>query len=87
MRRPCPATTRSLTWALWVRTWSATLAGDGRKAIELGERAVEVGGEDDPISAMAGCYLAEARLETRGARRPRPAARACSAPSAAPGCR
>ena len=55
---------QALSWALWVRSWSATLAGDVRKAIQLGERAIEVsGGTADPISAIAGCNLAEAQLE------------------------
>ncbi len=55
---------QALSWALWVRCWGATLAGDGPRAIDLGERAVAAGGAVvDPISAIAGGYLAEARLE------------------------
>jgi DNA-binding NarL/FixJ family response regulator len=54
--------TQTLGWALWVRCWCATLAGDLSEAIRLGEQAVEIAG-DDPVSAMAGCFLAEARLE------------------------
>jgi ATP/maltotriose-dependent transcriptional regulator MalT len=54
-----------LTWALWGRCWAATLSGDLDHAIRFGERAVAAAGEiADPVSAMAGGYLAEARLET-----------------------
>ena len=53
-----------LTWALWARCWAATLAGDVDPAIRFGERAVAAAGEIvDPVSALAGGYLAEARLE------------------------
>jgi DNA-binding CsgD family transcriptional regulator len=53
-----------LTWALWARCWAATLAGDVGAAIRFGERAVAAAGEVvDPVSALAGCYLAEAMLE------------------------
>ena len=53
-----------LSWALWARCWGATLAGELGEAVRIGERAVEAGrGLGDPVSAIAGCYLAEARLE------------------------
>jgi ATP/maltotriose-dependent transcriptional regulator MalT len=53
-----------LTWALWARCWAATLAGDTAKAVRFGERAVASASDVlDPVSAMAGCHLAEARLE------------------------
>ena len=53
-----------LSWSLWGRCWAATLAGDVAEAVRLGERATEAArGLGDPISAIAGCYLGEARLE------------------------
>jgi len=53
-----------LTWALWGRCWAAILTGDIIGATRFGERAIAAAGEVvDPVSAMAGCYLAEARLE------------------------
>jgi DNA-binding NarL/FixJ family response regulator len=53
-----------LTWSLWVRCWAATLAGDTSGAVRHGELAVKTAGDErNPISAMAGCYLAEARLD------------------------
>ena len=53
-----------LCWALWARCWVATLSGELIEAVRLGEQALErVGPEPDPVSAMAGCRLAEARLE------------------------
>src|SRR5262249_8387013 len=57
-----------LTWALWARCWGATLAGDNAKAQRFGERAMDAAGDVlDPVSALAGCHLAEARLEAREA--------------------
>jgi DNA-binding CsgD family transcriptional regulator len=54
-----------LTWSLWVRCWAATLAGDTAGAVRYGELAVDYAGDArNPISAMAGCYLAEARLDS-----------------------
>jgi DNA-binding NarL/FixJ family response regulator len=54
-----------LTWSLWVRCWAATLAGDTPGAVRYGELAVDTAGDArNPISAMAGCYLAEARLDS-----------------------
>jgi DNA-binding NarL/FixJ family response regulator len=54
-----------LTWSLWVRCWAATLAGDTRGAVRYGQLAVDTAGDArNPISAMAGCYLAEARLDS-----------------------
>jgi DNA-binding NarL/FixJ family response regulator len=53
-----------LTWALWARCWGATLAGDIPAALRFGHESVKAaGGARDPISAMAACHLAEARLE------------------------
>jgi DNA-binding CsgD family transcriptional regulator len=53
-----------LTWALWARCWGATLAGDLPAALSFGRQSLKAaGGANDPISAMAACYLAEARLE------------------------
>jgi DNA-binding NarL/FixJ family response regulator len=54
-----------LTWSLWVRCWAATLAGDTPGAVHYGQLAVDTAGDErNPISAMAGCYLAEARLDS-----------------------
>src|SRR5262249_38835093 len=54
-----------LTWALWVRCWGATLAGEGPEAVRLGEEAARTAGSDpDPVSALAGCHLAEALLDS-----------------------
>ncbi len=56
-----------LTWALWARCWVAIIAGEIKEAMRLGERAVEAAGDTiDPVSALAGCFLAEARLEAGG---------------------
>lgn len=53
-----------LSWALWGGCRAAILSGDVPEAVRLGERSVDAGGEEpDPVSALAGCYLAEARLE------------------------
>ena len=53
-----------LIWALWARCWAATLSGDLPGAIRFGEQAVAAAGEAvDPVSAIAGGYLAEAMLE------------------------
>ncbi len=53
-----------LAWALWARCRAAILAGDIPEAVRLGERSVaSAGPTPDPVSAIAGCYLAEARLE------------------------
>src|SRR5829696_8157438 len=53
-----------LTWALWGRCWGATLAGDIPAAVSFGRQSVKAaGGSRDPISAIASCYLAEARLD------------------------
>ena len=53
-----------LVWALWARCRSAPLSGDVAGAIRFGERAVATAGDaHDPVSAMAGHYLAEARFE------------------------
>ena len=53
-----------LCWALWASCWRATLRGDLADAIRIGESAVEAGrGLSDPLSVLAGAYLAEARLE------------------------
>jgi DNA-binding NarL/FixJ family response regulator len=54
-----------LTWSLWVRCWAATLAGDTAGAVRYGQLAVDTAGDErNPISAMAGCYLAEARVDS-----------------------
>lgn len=54
-----------LTWALWARCWASTLAGDLSEARRLGERALEAAGDaDDPVTALAGAFAAEARLES-----------------------
>ncbi len=54
-----------LTWARWVGCWGAILAGELGAAVRIGEEAVAEAGElRDPVSALAGCYLAEARLES-----------------------
>ncbi len=53
-----------LVWALWARCRAATLSGDLDGAVELGQRAIATArGADDPVSAVAGAYLAEARFE------------------------
>jgi ATP/maltotriose-dependent transcriptional regulator MalT len=53
-----------LTWALWGRCWAGILAGDIPGAVRIGEQAVAAAGDfTDPVSAMAGCHLAEARFE------------------------
>ena len=53
-----------LAWALWARCWAATLAGEVGSAVRFGDQALDAAGElSDPVSGMAGCYLAEARLE------------------------
>jgi DNA-binding NarL/FixJ family response regulator len=53
-----------LTWALWARCWGATLAGDIPAALSFGRQSIKAAGDArDPISAMAACHLAEARLE------------------------
>jgi ATP/maltotriose-dependent transcriptional regulator MalT len=54
-----------LTWALWGRCWAATLAGDLDDALRIGDQAVQrlARGVADPVSAMAGAYCAEAKLE------------------------
>lgn len=56
---------QSLTWALTVSTWVATLAGDLDRARELGRQAVDVaaGLAESHWGGLSGCYLAEARLE------------------------
>ena len=52
-----------LIWAQWVRSAVALTAGRLPDAVRMGEQAVaRARGEFDPISAFAGCYLAEARL-------------------------
>ena len=53
---------QSLTWALTLRTWIATLIGDLGHAVALGERAVRcaAGIADSHWSGLAGCYLAAA---------------------------
>ncbi len=58
------ANTQFLTWALWARCWVAIRAGEVSEAVRLGEQATETAGDsDDPVSALAGCFLAEAHLE------------------------
>ena len=73
---------QSLAWSLTLRCWIATLAGDLDAAIAFGDRAAR---DRRPSSrrrtgaALAGCYLAEARLEAghdvRAELLPPPAAR------------
>jgi DNA-binding CsgD family transcriptional regulator len=54
-----------LTWALWARCRGAILAGDIPAALSFGRQSIKAAGDArDPISAMAACYLAEARLES-----------------------
>jgi ATP/maltotriose-dependent transcriptional regulator MalT len=53
-----------LVWALWARCRTALQSGDPAAAIRFGERALATAGDaQDPVSAMAGLYLAEARFE------------------------
>jgi DNA-binding CsgD family transcriptional regulator len=53
-----------LTWALWTRCWAATLGGDTPAALRFGRQALRAAGDArDPISAVAGCYMAEARMD------------------------
>jgi DNA-binding CsgD family transcriptional regulator len=56
---------QSLAWALTLRTWVATAAGDLDLALRVGERAVAIssGLADTHWAGLAGCYLAAARLE------------------------
>ncbi len=44
-----------------LQCWATLIAGDLPAALRLGELALE-GAADDPLSATAACYLAEARL-------------------------
>jgi DNA-binding NarL/FixJ family response regulator len=54
-----------VTWGLTMGSWGALLQGDVPAAVRLGEEAVEAGGSSpDVVSVLAGCYLAEARLES-----------------------
>jgi DNA-binding NarL/FixJ family response regulator len=59
------ANAQSLTWALTLRCWVATLAGDLDLALRMGGEAWDVaaGLGRTHWSALTGCYLAEARLE------------------------
>ncbi len=50
-----------LAWARSLQCWRTLIAGDLPAAVRLGELALE-GAGDDPLSATAACYLAEARL-------------------------
>ncbi|MGH2923961.1 MAG: LuxR family transcriptional regulator, partial [Solirubrobacterales bacterium] len=57
---------QSLCWALTLRCWIATLAGDLPDAESCGTEAVEVSAtmSDSYFSKLARLYLADARLET-----------------------
>jgi DNA-binding NarL/FixJ family response regulator len=59
------ANDQSLLWSLTVRCWVATLAGDLVEAIRLGEEALGTARRVTRTvwAALAGCFLAEARLE------------------------
>ncbi len=50
-----------LAWARSLQCWTTLIGGDLPGAVRLGELAV-AGAGDDPLSATAACYLAEARL-------------------------
>ncbi len=50
-----------LAWARSLQCWTTLIRGDLPAALRLGELALE-GAGDDPLSATAACYLAEARL-------------------------
>ncbi|MDT3439828.1 AAA family ATPase [Pseudofrankia sp. BMG5.37] len=53
-----------LSWALAVRCWTATLAGDLTEALRLGAHAVRVAHpETDAVSVLAGSHYAEALVE------------------------
>ncbi|ONH23208.1 LuxR family transcriptional regulator [Pseudofrankia asymbiotica] len=53
-----------LSWALAVRCWTATLAGDLTEALRLGAHAVRVARpETDAVSVLAGSHYAEALVE------------------------
>ncbi len=56
---------QSLTWALTLRCWVATLAGELELARATGEEAQGIASrfEQTHWSALTGCYLAEAHLE------------------------
>ena len=56
---------QSLTWALTLRCWIATLAGDLDLAIATGEEALATAGRlaRTHWGALTACYLAEAKLE------------------------
>jgi DNA-binding CsgD family transcriptional regulator len=56
---------QSLTWALTLRAWVATLRGDLALALRAGEEAIAIdaGLSDHYYSVFARCVLAEARLE------------------------
>ena len=57
---------QTLCWALTLRCWVATLAGDLDLAAACGEEAEAVaaaGVRHNYFSALTGCYLAETRLE------------------------
>ncbi len=72
---------QSLAWSLTLRTWIATRSGDLELALAVGAEAVEIaaGLADTHWSGLAGCYLAEARLEAGRTRAP-----TSSAPPAVP---
>ncbi len=60
------------TWGLWNECWGAIMSGGVTEAVRLGERAVEsAGSATDPVSEVAGCYLAEALLEAGAPERSR----------------
>ena len=50
-----------LAWARSLQCWATLIVGDLPGAVRLGELAL-AGAGDDPLSATAACYLAEARL-------------------------
>ncbi len=53
------------SWARWTRSWAALLAGDVEGALGEARRSVDLArGLDDPVSAIAGCHLGEALLES-----------------------
>jgi DNA-binding NarL/FixJ family response regulator len=56
---------QSLTWALSLRAWVATLAGDFSLSLRVGEAAIAAGAglSHHYYSMIARCNLAEARLE------------------------
>jgi DNA-binding NarL/FixJ family response regulator len=56
---------QALTWALTTRCFAHTLAGELADAVRCGEQALEAAGEDvDVVTALAGCYLAQALVES-----------------------